>query len=443
MSRTVVIGGGAAGMMAAAAAAQSGEKVTLYEKNERLGRKLSVTGKGRCNVTNACDRDGFLEHICSNPRFLYSSYERWSSRDMCEFLTQRGLPLKVERGGRVFPVSDRAADVVRTLQTALEEAGVVCRFGTPVCSLWLERGEPDPACPGKKGPAGVCRGVILPGGRKEEADRVIVAAGGLAAPSTGSTGDGLRFAREAGLAVTECYPALVPFDACLEDGSSCEVLQGLSPKNVGIRIYQGNRLLTEDFGEMLFTHFGVSGPLMLTASSRVAKEIRQGELTLLIDWKPALSREQLDARLRRELAEGAQKQMKNLLKHLFPAKLVPVMLEQTGLDPYGKAGEITRAQRTALLEKTKAFPVRLLRTRDYREAIVTGGGVSVKEICPSTMEAKKIRGLYFAGEVLDLDGTTGGYNLQIAWSTGHAAGCAGQGGGQDESESETEPEHCD
>ncbi|MCD8330079.1 MAG: aminoacetone oxidase family FAD-binding enzyme, partial [Lachnospiraceae bacterium] len=319
MGRTVVVGGGAAGMMAAIAAAESGEQVVLYEKNEKLGKKIYITGKGRCNVTNAGDREDFFDHIVTNPRFLYSSFGKWNNWDMYDFLTARSLPLKIERGNRVFPESDRASDVTRTLQRAMERAGVDWHLNTPVKSLLLEE------------PTRRCRGILLSDGREIEADRVIVATGGLSYPSTGSTGDGYRWAREAGHTVTGLRPALVPFDAVLGDGSSCKELQGLALKNVRIRICRGEKLLTSDFGEMLFTHFGVSGPVILTASSLVAEELRQGELALHIDLKPALTEEQLDARLLRELTAGASKQMRNILGTLFPSSLIPVMLRLTGI----------------------------------------------------------------------------------------------------------------
>lgn len=400
-------------MMAAIAAAESGEKVVLYEKNEKLGKKVYITGKGRCNVTNAGDREDFFDHVVTNARFLYSSFGKWNNWDMYDFLSGRGLPLKVERGNRVFPESDRASDVTRTLQRAMEQTGVVWHLNTPVKSLLLE----ESLCR--------CRGVLLSDGRKAEADRVIVATGGLSYPSTGSTGDGYRWARDAGLTVTELRPALVPFDAVLGDGSSCKELQGLALKNVGIHICRGEKLLTSDFGEMLFTHFGVSGPVILTASSLVTKELRQGELVLHIDLKPALTEEQLDTRLLRELTAGSSKQMRNILGTLFPSRLIPVMLRLTGIRPEKRGREITREERRILLTRTKDFPVRILGSRSFREAIITQGGVSVKELQPATMESKKVCGLYFAGEILDVDACTGGYNLQIAWSTGHAAGSAG------------------
>ncbi|MCD8077865.1 MAG: aminoacetone oxidase family FAD-binding enzyme, partial [Lachnospiraceae bacterium] len=377
---------------------------------------------------------------------LYSSFGKWNNWDMYDFLMAGGLPLKVERGNRVFPESDRASDVTRTLQRAMERAGVVWHLNTPVKSLILEKTsseqegrqkgasteemfpQENPLRRKKKDETSLryCRGVLLSDGREIEADRVIVATGGLSYPSTGSTGDGYRWAREVGHTVTELRPALVPFEAVLGDGSSCKELQGLALKNVGIRICRGEKLLTSDFGEMLFTHFGVSGPVILTASSLVAEELQRGELTLHIDLKPALTEEQLDARLLRELTAGASKQMRNILGALFPSSLIPVMLRMTGIPPEKRGREITREERRMLLVRTKDFPVRLLRKRSFREAIITQGGVSVREIQPATMESKRVHGLYFAGEVLDLDASTGGYNLQIAWSTGHAAGCAGR-----------------
>ncbi|MDD6211715.1 MAG: NAD(P)/FAD-dependent oxidoreductase [Clostridiales bacterium] len=424
MAKIIVIGGGAAGMMAAIAAGESGHQVQLYEKNEKLGKKIFITGKGRCNVTNAGERDDFFSHIVTNPKFLYSSFGKWSNWDMYDFLERNHLPLKIERGNRVFPSSDKSSDVIKALQHALDQAHVSWHLNCGVKKLILEENAGEE---GEKAPSLRCCGVVLDDGTEKKADRVIAATGGLSYPSTGSTGDGYRWAREAGHHVSELYPALVPFDAVLKDGSSCRELQGLALKNVGVRMVRDGKELASDFGEMLFTHFGVSGPVILSASNLVTSSMDQGEIQLWIDLKPALSEEQLDVRLLRELELGANKQMKNLLGTLFPAKLIPVMLRYTGISPEKKGREITREERSRLLHETKYFQVRLLRTRSFREAIITQGGISVKEIQPSTMESKLVKGLHFAGEVLDVEGFTGGYNLQIAWSTGYAAGKAGDG----------------
>lgn len=436
MNKVIVIGGGAAGMMAAEAAAKAGAAVTLYEKNEKLGKKLYITGKGRCNVTNACSREDFFDHVVSNPRFLYSAYDAWSNWDMTDFLESEGLELKTERGNRVFPASDKSSDVIRTLQRALEAAGVRYLLNTEVRDLWLEPAPQESsdqlpeAKPGKKKKKQVyrytCRGIVLADGRKISADRVILATGGLSYPSTGSTGDGYRFAEAAGHSVTDCCPALVPFDAVIGENIPCKELQGLALKNVGMQIFDGDKRLAGEFGELLFTHFGVSGPVVLHASSMVTAICRGKDkrLSMRIDLKPALTEEQLDARLQRELSAGANKQIKNLAGALYPSKLIPVILKLSGISPDKCGREVTREERMSLLRVTKAFPVKLLGTRSYMEAIITQGGISVKEVDPKTMESRITKGLYLAGEVMDLDAFTGGYNLQIAWSTGYAAGTA-------------------
>ena len=444
MKQVLVIGGGAAGMMAALQAAECGASVVLLEKNEKLGKKIYITGKGRCNVTNDCSREDFFDHVVRNPRFLYSSFDSFDSQELQDYLRGKGLSLKTERGSRVFPVSDKSSDVIRTLKDALERAGVEIRLHTEVKALWLEEIPENPTeamdvpadheKEGKKGkrpkkqkqrPVNFCRGVILADGRKMPADRVIVATGGLSYASTGSTGDGYRFAGAAGHSVTECYPSLVPFDALIGGKLSCTLLQGLALRNIGIRVLHDGKCLAEDFGELLFTHFGVSGPVMLTASSRITESLQHvGNMQLLIDLKPALTEEQLDARLLRELTAGANKRLRNLAGSLYPAKLIPVILQMAELDPEACGREITREQRTRLVQITKAFPVTLMKTRGFAEAVITRGGVCVQEIDPKTMESKRTENLYFAGEVLDVDAFTGGFNLQIAWSTGAAAGRA-------------------
>ena len=436
MSDVIVVGGGAAGMMAAIAAAQSGCHVRLFEKNEKLGKKIFITGKGRCNVTNACDKEDFFDHIVTNPKFMFSAFGKWNNWDMYNFLEEQGLRLKIERGNRVFPESDHSSDVIKTLQSAMDREGVDWKLNTSVKKLLIEDLEVGKAAEelaashetrkktGRKakGPAKICRGVVLGSGETVMADRVILATGGLSYPSTGSTGDGYRFAKSAGHTVTELLPALVPFDAVLKDGGSCKELQGLALKNISIRILQGEQTLVTDFGEMLFTHFGVSGPVLLTASNQVTSSIRSGELILFVDLKPALTEEQLDARLLRELELGANKQMNHLLGTLLPSKMIPVMLRYAGIDPAKRGREITREERLRLLYELKNFRIRLLRTRSFNEAIITQGGVSVKELQPSTMESRLVRNLFFAGEILDVDAYTGGYNLQVAWSTGYTAG---------------------
>ncbi len=405
MSKAVIIGGGAAGMAAAIAAAGQGHEVHLYEKNEKLGKKVYITGKGRCNVTNACDVSEMMQNVVTNPRFLYSSFYGFTNQDMMNLLEQGGCPLKVERGGRVFPVSDKSSDVISALAGQMEDLGVKVYLHKEVKDLLVSDGS--------------CKGILLSGGLQVEADSVIVTTGGLSYPATGSTGDGYRFAKEWGHRVTETSPALVPFYV-KED--VVQRLQGLSLKNIQAVVLDGKKEIYREFGEMLFTHFGVSGPVVLSASSFGARIIRKRPLTLSIDLKPALSEEQLDARIRRDFEEAANKQFKNALSKLYPSKLIPVMIERSGISPEKKVNEITRQERMNLVEATKHFTLTLTGLRGYEEAIITQGGVDVKEIHPATMESKKVKGLFFAGEVLDLDGVTGGFNLQIAWSTGWAAG---------------------
>lgn len=406
MSKVLIIGGGAAGMLAAISAAECGHQVSLYERNEKLGKKLFITGKGRCNVTNDCDMEVLFQNVVTNPRFLYSAFYGFTNGSIMELLERCGCPLKTERGGRVFPVSDKSYDVIGALSRRLKTLGVNVFLLEGIKSLYMDQG--------------ALRGVILEkNSKKIEADAVIVATGGISYPSTGSTGDGYRFARETEHAVTEILPALVPFTSTDEDVLS---LQGLSLKNIEISLMDGKKEIYRDFGEMLFTHFGVSGPVLLSASSYAAKKLKKNTLDLYIDLKPALSKEQLDARILRDFEALKNKQFKNALVHLFPSKLIPVMIVRSGISPEKKINEITKEERHRLIAETKAFKVTITGVRGFNEAIITQGGVSVKEVNPSTMESKKVKGLYFAGEVLDLDAVTGGFNLQIAWSTGWLAG---------------------
>lgn len=410
MSRVIVAGGGPAGMFAAIAAADCGHEVRLLEKNEKLGKKLYITGKGRCNITNAGDMENLFESVTTNPRFLYSAFYACDNRRVIDFFEENGLRTKVERGNRVFPVSDHASDVIAALQRALRARGVKVCLNSEVESVLAEND--------------MAAGVRGKDGSVQRADAVIVATGGFSYQATGSTGDGYRFAEELGHTVTELTPSLVPFYAREKYVAK---MQGLSLKNVRVRIRSGERqgegkVLYEDFGEMLFTHFGVSGPLMLTASAVIKPSYTKRPLAMEIDLKPALTEEQLDARLLREFEEAKNKQFKNSLGHLFPAKMIPVMVELGGIGPEKKVNEITKEERLRFVRLIKAVPVTLTGLRDFNEAIITKGGVSVKEINPSTMESKKIHNLFFCGEVLDLDAVTGGYNLQIAWSTGYLAG---------------------
>ena len=404
-----IIGGGAAGMMAALGASENGGNVILIERNEKLGKKLYLTGKGRCNITNACDRDEFLSHIVSNSRSMYSSINRFSNRDVMDLFTRKGLDLKIERGGRVFPVSDKSSDVIRTLEKTLKEQGVRIMLNTRVLELILDRDQH------------ICKGVKLFNGDNIYAGRTIVATGGLSYPSTGSTGDGYAFANDAGIEVTKRYPSLVPFNI---KGDICKRLMGLSLKNCGIRVTLGNKVVYKDFGELLFTHFGVSGPLILTASSQIEPGMYRKGLKLHMDLKPALSRDELDTRILRDFELFCNKEFRNSLSKLLPSKMIPVIVSLSGIDPDKRVNEISRKERERLLSLIKDFELEILSTRGFDEAIITKGGIAMREIDPKTFASKKIEGLFFAGEVLDLDAHTGGYNLQIAWSSGYAAGSA-------------------
>lgn len=404
MSRVVVVGGGPAGMMAAAAAARAGGSVCLIEKNEKLGKKLFITGKGRCNVTNAGDMDTLFANVCTNEKFLYSAFYGFNNTDVINFLEQAGCRLKTERGDRVFPVSDHSSDVIAALQRELKKNGVEVMLQTRAADVVVE--------PGNNQAFG---GVLLSDGRVIRGDKGIICTGGMSYPATGSTGDGYRFAEKTGHRLVEPRPALVPL---LVKEAWCGQLMGLSLKNVSLGLVYGGRRVYEGFGEMLFTHFGVSGPLALTASSYYKK----GDAELLIDLKPAMDGEQLDRRLLRDFEENRNRQFKNALGALFPAKLVPVMVSLSGICPEKKVNEVTREERRAFVKLIKQLSLTVTGTRGFEEAIITGGGVSVKDVNPSTMESKRVKGLYFAGEVLDLDALTGGFNLQIAWSTGYLAG---------------------
>lgn len=411
MAQVIVIGGGAAGMLAAYAAAKKGHQVTLLEKNEKLGKKIYITGKGRCNITNAADIETIMSQVVSNPRFLYSALYGFTNQDMIRLLNDAGLETKVERGMRVFPVSDKSSDVIKTLSDLLFKQGVKVYLNKKVESLILKE---DPENGEKQ-----CLGVVTEDGRKRMADVTIVTTGGISYPSTGSTGDGYRFAETAGHQITALSPALVPFTA---EEEWTKELQGLSLRNVSVQITSGKKKLYSEFGEMLFTHFGVSGPAILSGSSVCAKHLKKNKLTLHIDLKPALDKEQLDARLLREFKEARNKQISNVLGALYPSSLVPVMLKISEIPADKIIHDVTREDRNRLIQNTKDLRITLNGLRGYNEAIVTQGGIKVKEINPTTMESKLVKGLRFAGEVLDLDAFTGGYNLQIAWSTGWAAG---------------------
>lgn len=392
-------------MMAAISAAECGARVSLLEKNEKLGKKLFITGKGRCNLTNAADIEEFFRAVISNPKFLYSAFYSFTNEQTIAFFESLGLKTKVERGGRVFPQSDHSSDVISALSRELSRRKADVLLHTEVKELIIEEGR--------------AAGVLLSSGKKLYADAVIVASGGISYPSTGSTGDGYRFAESCGHRVTELSPALVPME--VKEWYAKE-LMGLSLRNIQIRITEGKKKLYEEFGEMLFTHYGVTGPVILSASSVVGNRLKQKQLTLHIDLKPALSEEQLDKRVLREFEANHNRQFKNAVDSLFPAKLKPVMVELSEIPEDKKVHEITKKERLRFVRLIKDFTMTLTNLRGYNEAIITKGGVSVKEVDPGTMESKKVSGLYFAGEVLDLDAVTGGYNLQIAWSTGYLAG---------------------
>lgn len=405
MKKVLVIGGGAAGMFAAISAAEEGHEVHLFEKNEKCGKKLYITGKGRCNLTNACEMEDLFNNVCSNSKFLYSSFYGFTNQDAIAFFEENGTKTKVERGERVFPLSDHSSDVIGALTRRMRALGVQVHLNIEVKEILTEEGR--------------VTGLLFSDGTKETGDAVILATGGLSYPSTGSTGDGYRFAEKLGHKITDLSPALVPMNVKEED---CRRLQGLSLKNVRVSLSAGKKCFYEDFGEMMFTHFGVTGPLILSASSQVPKKFRGQELTLSIDLKTALSPEQLDDRLLRDFSKEKNKQFKNVLGGLFPSKLIPVMVERSGIEPEKQVNAIEKTERLQFVEKIKNFRLTVTGFRDYNEAIITRGGVCVKEVNPSTMESKLVSGLFFAGEILDLDALTGGFNLQIAWSTAYAAG---------------------
>ena len=410
MSKVLIVGGGAAGMFASIWAVKCGHDVEVYEKNEKLGKKLFITGKGRCNITNACDMETLFASVITNSKFLYSSFYGYTNQDVIDFFEEIGVRTKIERGDRVFPVSDHSSDVIHGLEREMKRHGVKIHLYTEVKSVEVENG--------------AFTHLVLDDKTNVYGDACIIATGGLFYRTTGSTGDGHKFARELGHTVTECMPSLVPMTT--KEGWVPE-LQGLSLRNVEAIIYDGKKKLYNDFGEMLFTHYGVTGPLMLSASSIVGKKFKDKklndkELRLEIDLKPALSIEKLDQRVLRDFEENQNKQFKNAIGKLFPSKLIPVMIELSGIDPEKKVNVISKEERLNFVHLIKHFTMTLTGLRDYNEAIITRGGVKVKEIDPGTMESKLMENVYFIGEVLDLDALTGGFNLQIAWSTAYAAG---------------------
>lgn len=408
MAKILIIGGGAAGMAAAVFLSEKNHQVHLFEKNEKLGKKLFITGKGRCNITNTCDEETFFKSVVTNSKFLYSAFYGYSNQDVISFFENLGLAVKEERGGRIFPVSDHSSDVIHVLEKRMKELGVKIHLKSEVAAVLTEEGEE-----GEK----QITGIKLQNNVEILGDKVIVATGGFSYQATGSTGDGYTFAKEMGHTVTQLRPALVPIVAKEEYVSE---MQGLALKNIRFTIKDGKKVLYDDFGELLFTHFGISGPLVLTASSYIGKKLEKKELQGYIDLKAALTEEQLDARLLREFEAGINRQFKNVITGMFPAKLYPVILKLCSILPEKKVNEITRKERQDFIHLVKHFPLTLVELRSFREAIITQGGVTVKEINPKTMESKLVKGLYFIGEVLDLDAVTGGFNLQIVWSTAKA-----------------------
>lgn len=412
MRNTVIIGGGPAGLMAAISSAKNGDKVTIIEKMNSCGKKLLITGKGRCNITNNAQMDKFMENTPTNPKFLYGVFNNFTNKDMIELLENEGVKTKVERGERVFPVSDRAQDVLEALLHILKKQNVQILTNTTAKRI-ITDGEKN------------VLGVELDNGKEIKADKIILATGGKSYPVTGSTGDGYKLAKDLGHTITKIEPSLVPLTSHDE---VCKELQGLSLRNVAIQLQICDKVVYKDFGEMLFTHFGVSGPIVLSASSYLVKTknieqiLNEGKVELEIDLKPALSEEKLDARILRDFEEQKNKQFKNSLDKLLPQKLIPVIIEKTNINESKKINEITKQERQKLVNELKHFKISINGTRPIEEAIVTSGGINIKEINPKTMESKLINGLYFAGEIIDVDCLTGGYNLQVAWSTGYTAG---------------------
>lgn len=418
MKKVIVIGGGAAGMMAAVSASDAGKEVLLLEKNEKLGKKLFITGKGRCNITNDCDTEEFLNHVTTNRRFLYSSFSRFNNKNMIDFLNEAGLKTKVERGQRVFPQSDRSSDVIGIFKRLCNRKHIQILYHAVVSEILVKENPLQENENTKK----VFDGVRLSDGRIVKGDSLIIATGGCSYASTGSDGNGYQLARSIGHSIKPVYPSLVPF---VMKETWCRDLMGLTLKNVSVRVKQNKKIIYDGFGEFLFTHFGVSGPLVLTASTCLGKyqqALEEGRLTLVLDLKPALTVEQLEKRYLREFDTYRNKNISNVMERMLPAKMIPVFLQLADVPEEKKVRDITKKERHCMIDIMKAMEMHIAGVRGFEEAIITRGGVNVKEVSPTTMESKLVENVYFAGEILDVDAVTGGFNLQIAWSTGYTAG---------------------
>ena len=420
MSKVIIIGGGPAGMMAAITAKENKNDVLIIEKNNQLGKKLLITGKGRCNITSSSDMDTFIRNTPGNGMFLYSAYQQYTNKDIIKFLNEQGLEVKEERGNRIFPITDKSIDVLKCFTKKLKELNIDIKYNEKVLEILVENIDGKTKVTGVKTSSGIL-----------EADKVILATGGKSYPLTGSTGDGYKLAQKLGHSITEIKPSLVPLKAY--NKSECKQLQGLSLRNVKIKLMdiEKNKKIYEDFGEMIFTHFGVSGPIILSASAHLVRYknierlFNEKKIILKIDLKPALQDKKLNDRVLRDFEQVKNKQFKNSLDKLLPQKLIPIIIERSKINPNKKVNEITKKEREKLIKEIKDFEIEIIGFRPIDEAIITSGGINIKEIDPKTMESKKVKGLYFAGEIIDVDSYTGGFNLQIAYSTGYVAGTLG------------------
>ena len=420
MSKVIVIGGGPAGMMAAITAKENKNDVVIIEKNNQLGKKLLITGKGRCNITSSLEMEEFIKNTPGNGMFLYSAYQKYTNKDIIQFLKEQGLEVKEERGNRIFPITDKSIDVLKCFTKKIKELNIEIKYNTKVKEILIESAEGENKVVGIKTDTEILK-----------ADKIILATGGKSYPLTGSTGDGYKLAQKLGHTITPIKPSLVPLETY--DKNECKQLQGLSLRNVGIKLLdkEKNKTIYEDFGEMLFTHFGVSGPTILSASAHLVRYknierlLEEKKIVLEIDLKPALENKKLNDRILRDFEEVKNKQFKNSLDKLLPQKLIPIIIKRSKINPNKKVNEITKKEREELIKTIKDFEILIKDFRPIEEAIITSGGISIKEINPKTMESKKVKGLYFAGEIIDVDSYTGGFNLQIAYSTGYVAGTLG------------------